>query len=76
MTQLPPGSEGTAYGVLAWAFVCLCCNLLIIWLLVQSKEKASCEHSPPSLQRAPDCGCADSSPYREYLLTNFQISSS
>ncbi|KAL2293056.1 hypothetical protein FJTKL_08058 [Diaporthe vaccinii] len=41
MTQLPSGSEGTAYGVLAWAFTCLFCNLLIIWLLVQSKEKGS-----------------------------------
>lgn len=46
MTQLPSGSEGTAYGVLAWAFICLLSNLLIIWLLVQSKEKGSCEYSP------------------------------
>lgn len=59
MTQLPSGSEGTAYGVLAWAFVCFFSNLLIIWLLVLSKEKGSCEYSPSSWQSL-ECGCADS----------------
>ena len=55
MTQLPSGAEGTASGVLIWAFICLFSNLLIIWLLVLSKEKASCKYSPScQVGRGPD----------------------
>ncbi|KAK2614533.1 hypothetical protein N8I77_001345 [Diaporthe amygdali] len=41
MTQLPSGAEGTASGVLTWSFFCFFSNLLLIWLLVQSREKGS-----------------------------------
>lgn len=74
MTQLPPGSEGTAAGVLAWGFICLFSNLLIIWLLVQSKEKGSCKRS--TFWQSPERGSADSVSNCEYLLNKLQISSS
>ncbi|ROW05045.1 hypothetical protein VSDG_00511 [Cytospora chrysosperma] len=41
MVQLPAGAQGVADGVLFWSFLCLFCNLLLIWLLWTSKEKGS-----------------------------------
>lgn len=41
--QLPAGARGAAAGVLAYSVICLLMSISLLWLIVNHKERASCE---------------------------------
>lgn len=41
MAQLPPEAEGVAVAILIYSFLCLFCNVLMIWLLWTSQQTFS-----------------------------------
>lgn len=56
MAQLPQEAQGPVIAILIYTFICLLCNLLMLWLLWTSRQNWSrmfILNPPPYLLRVP-----------------------